>query len=203
MVVGPETIKTIAEESGLTAKEVSREFEAHVFDLLGGLLGRKKERLDTNLVSVRGHITRLNKTVAWVPDDDFRGSTTVRVNRVVDAAARGLCSAFASLTADARLDFKHDRVYGLPARDIFTHAEFRDTLEYEIPGLDMDNEETTVRFVVNAVQRAASHAGQAARGVVSRDAGVLDIARRGRRPELVATLQLAQLGSSHTARARS
>jgi hypothetical protein len=203
MVVGPETIKTIAEESGLTRREVSRELEAYCWKILGGLLGSDKNRLDTNLVSVHGHITRLNKTVAWVPDDDFLGSTTARVNRVVDAAARGLCPVFASLTADARLAFKHDCVYGLPARDIFTHERFRDTLEYEIPGLDMDNEETTVRFVVNAVQRAASHAGLAVRGCVSRDAGVLDIARRGRRPELVAMLQLAQLGSSHTARARS
>ena len=203
MLVAPETIEAIAEESGLTTPEVSREFEAHCWCVLGGLLGRDKTRLDTNLLRVNGHINRRNKRAAWVPDDEKHGSTTARVNRAVDAAARGLCPAFSSLTKEERLAFKHEFVYPLPAHDIFTDEGFRDTLDYEHPELKLDDEATTVRLVVSATQRAASHAAVAARGRVHRHAGDLDIARVGRCPELVARLQLAQLSSSHTARARS
>ena len=203
MVVGPETIKTIAEESGLTTPEVSREFEAWGLRIRGGLLGRDKKSLDTNLVGVNGFIIRSNKVADWRPDDECTGSVTARVNVVVNRAAAALCPAFVGASKADKLALKHEFVYPLPAHDIFTDEGLRDTLEHEHPALKMDDEATTVRLVVSATQRAASHAGLEARGQVSRHAGDLDIARNGRCPELVAVLQLAQLSSSHTARARS
>ena len=198
MLVAPETIVAIAEESGLTTKEVSREFESWCLRIRGGILGRDKTRLDTNLVSVNGFITRSNKDADWRPDEGFAALTS-RVNVVVNRAAAALCPAFVGASKADKLALKHEFVYPLPAHDIFTDEGLRDTLQYDHPELKMDDDATTVRLVVSATQRAASHA----RGRVSRHAGDLDIARRGRCPELVAMLQLAQLSSSHTARARS
>ena len=206
MLVAPETIVAIAEESGLTTPEVSREFEAWGLRIRGGLLGRDKKSLDTNLVGVNGFITRSNKVADWRPDDERSESVTFRVNVVVNRAAAALCPAFVGATKAAKLALKHEFVYPLPAHDIFTDQGFRETLQYEHPALKMDDEATTVRLVVSATQRAACHAKLERHGVVSRHAGDLDIARNGRCPELVAMLQLAQLaqlGSSHTARARS
>ena len=201
MLVAPETIVAIAQESGLTTKEVSREFESWCLRIRGGILGRDK-RLDTSLVSVNGFITRSNKVADWRPDEGFAALTS-RVNVVVNRAAAALCPAFVGASKADKLALKHEFVYPLPAHDIFTDEGLRDTLQYDHPELKMDDEATTVRLVVSATQRAAAHASLEARGRVSRHAGDLDIARRGRCPELVAMLQLAQLSSSHTARARS
>jgi hypothetical protein len=202
MLVAPETIAAIAQKSGLTPKEVYREFEAWGLRIRGGVLGRDKGRLDTNLVGVNGFITRSNKVVEWRPDEGFAALTS-RVNVVVNRAAAALCPAFVGASKAEKLALKHEFVYPLSAVDIFTDEGLRDTLEYEHPDLKMDDETTTVRSVVNAVARAARQAGMERQGVVSRHAGDLDIARNGRCPELVAMLQLAQLSSSHTARARS
>ena len=204
MLVAPETIVAIAEESGLTTPEVSREFEAWGLRIRGGLLGRDKKSLDTNLVGVNGFITRSNKVADWRPDDERSESVTFRVNVVVNRAAAALCPAFVGASKADKLALKHEFVYPLPAHDIFIDDPgFRDTLQYEHPALKMDDEATTVRLVVSATQRAARQTGMERHGVVSRHAGDLDIARNGRCPELVAMLQLAQLGSSHTARTRS
>ena len=203
MLVAPETIVAIAEESGLTTPEVSREFEAWGLRIRGGLLGRDKTRLDTNLVSVNGFITRSNKVADWRPDDECSGTVTARVNVVVNRAAAALCPAFVGASKADKLALKHEFVYPLPAHDIFTDEGLRDTLQYDHPELKMDDAATTVRSVVSATQRAARQSGIERQGAVSRHAGDLDIARNGRCPELVAMLQLAQLSSSHTARARS
>ena len=203
MLVAPETIAAIAQKSGLTPKEVYREFEAWGLRIRGGVLGRDKGRLDTNLVGVNGFIIRTNKDADWRPDDERSESVQFRVNVVVNRAAAALCPAFVGASKADKLALKHEFVYPLSAVDIFTDEGLRDTLEYEHPDLKMDDETTTVRSVVNAVARAARQAGMERQGVVSRHAGDLDIARNGRCPELVAMLQLAQLSSSHTARARS
>ena len=202
MLVAPETIEAIAGESGLTTPEVSREFEAWGLHIRGGILGRDKKSLDTNLVGVNGFITRSNKVVEWRPDEGFAALTS-RVNVVVNRAAAALCPAFVGASKADKLALKHEFVYPLPAHDIFTDEGLRDTLEHEHPAHKMDDEATTVRLVVSATQRAARQSGMERQGVVSRHAGDLDIARNGRCPELVAMLQLAQLSSSHTARARS
>ena len=188
MLVAPENIVAIAQKSGLTTKEVSREFEAWGLRIRGGLLGRDKTSLDTNLVSVNGFITRSNKVADWRPDDECTGSVTARVNVVVNRAAAALCPAFVGASKADKLALKHEFVYPLPAHDIFTDEGLRDTLQYEHPDLKMDDEATTVRSVVSATQRAARQAGLEASGRVSRHAGDLDIARNGRCPELVAML---------------
>ena len=78
MLVAPETIAAIAQKSGLTPKEVYREFEAWGLRIRGGLLGRDKKSLDTNLVGVNGFITRSNKVADWHPDDERSESIQFR-----------------------------------------------------------------------------------------------------------------------------
>ena len=202
MLVGPQTIAAIAKQSGLSEKAVSREFEAYCLRIRGGILGRNLRKLDTNLVDVHGFITRSNKTAEWHPDDECTGSVTARVNCAVRRAAEGLCPDFAGASKEERRAFQREHVYTQQARDIFDDG-LRDTIEYEHPELKMDDPNLTVRTVLNKVQRAASHCRTQQRGFASRHAGDLEIVRIGRCPELVAVLQLAQLSSSHTARARS
>jgi hypothetical protein len=158
MLVGPETIVAIAEESGLTTPEVSREFEAWGLRIRGGLLGRDKKSLDTNLVGVNGFITRSNKVADWRPDDERSESVTFRVNVVVNRAAAALCPAFVGASKADKLALKHEFVYPLSAVDIFTDEGLRDTLEYEHPALKMDDEATTVHGSLSRERHATSGA---------------------------------------------